>query len=102
MYGAIALLLAALAPPPAIGQADHYGFLFTALAFQGVFWMIGGDPVRYRAVMPWCVAEKLAFGVPCAVLFALGRADATTLGFGLIDLALGLGFAIAWRVTPAA
>ena len=68
----MALLLAALASPPA-GLLDHYGFVFTALAFQGVFWMIGGDPVRYRAAMPWSVAEKLAFGIPCAILFATGR-----------------------------
>lgn len=100
IYGAVALLLAALAPPPATGRLDHYGFVFTALAFQGVFWTIGGDPVRYRALMPWGVAEKMAFGVPCLALFVRGEIDAVALVFGLIDLLLGAGFLLAWRATP--
>ena len=99
LYGAVALLLAAFAPPPAVGQLEHYGFVFTALAFQGVFWVIGGDPARYRALMPFAVAEKLAFGMPCAILFSQGAVDAPTLGFGVIDLLLGLGFVLAWRAT---
>lgn len=100
IYGIVALLLSYAAPPPPVGQASHYGFIGTALAFQFVFLLIGGDPVKYRALMLCGVAEKLAFGVPCAILCALGRIDTLTFGAGMFDLVLGAGFLLAWRVTP--
>ena len=77
-----------------------YGFIGTASVFQLVFWIIGGDPSRYRALMPVTVLEKLVFGVPVALLYAQGRAPAFLLPFGVIDLMLGLGFFLAWRATP--
>ena len=46
------------------------------------------------------VVEKLAYGVPVLILFAQGRADALYVGAAVIDLILGLGFFLAWRVTP--
>lgn len=95
IYGAVALL-ASLAAPGAI-VLPQLAFTLTALAFQLVFWMIGGDPVRYRPLMLAGVAEKLAFGVP-ALLLAAGS---TTAIFGAIDLALGAGFLVAWFATPA-
>ena len=67
---------------------------------QSPFWIIGGDPLRYRALMPVTVLEKLVFGVPVAILYAQGRAPAFLLPFGVIDLILGLGFFLAWRATP--
>jgi hypothetical protein len=101
LYGAAALLLAAAASPTG-ASVDHYAFLFTALAFQAVFWLIGGDPRRFRPLMLCGVAEKLAFGVPCLAFFAAGRLDAATFAFGIIDLVLGAGFFVAWRATPPA
>jgi hypothetical protein len=102
IYGVIVLAPLYLTPlPPALGET-LLGFIGLALVFQGVFWVIGGDPVKYRALMPLAVAEKLVFGVPALALFAQGYPMATPVAvFGGIDLVLGLGFFLAWKKTPA-
>lgn len=102
VFGLVALLPQYLLPQPPGAELVAYGFIGTAAAFQFVFWVIGGDPVRYRALMLPGVAEKLAFGVPALLLFAGGKAPPAVLLFAGIDLALGLGFFLAWRATPAA
>lgn len=102
VYGAVSLVPAYLVPPPNPAAAlTYYGFVGTALAFQIVFWIIGGDPARFRPLMLAGVAEKLGFGVPVAILVAHGVAAPVTLLFGGIDLLLGAGFFLAWRATPA-
>ena len=69
IYGLIVLTPMYFAPlPPQLGET-LLGFIGLALVFQGVFWVIGSDPVKYRALMPLAVAEKLAFGVPALALF---------------------------------
>lgn len=89
-------------PPPITHPEHFYGFVGLALAWQVVFALIASDPVRYRPLMPVAVCEKLAFGVPAIVLFAQGRLAGAVLAAGLIDLALGALFVIAYRLTPAA
>jgi hypothetical protein len=49
--------------------------------------------------MPTALLEKLAFGVATVVLFALHRVVTPVLGLGLIDLALGVLFLIAYFAT---
>lgn len=100
IYGLVALLPQFFLPQPAGAELVAYGFIGTASAFQLVFWVIGGDPARYRALMLPGVAEKLAFGVPAVALFAAGKVPGAVLAFGVIDLLLGLGFLLAWRATP--
>ncbi len=102
IYGLLVLLPQYFMSPPVRAEVPFFGFIGTAVAFQLAFWVMGGDPARYRPLMPVSVVEKLAFAVPVAVLFAQGRAPAPILGFGMIDLALGLGFLLAWRATPKA
>lgn len=102
ILGLVALLPQYLLPQPANAELVSYGFIGTAAAFQLVFWVIAGNPVRYRTLMLPSVAEKLAFGVPAMLLFAAGRAPPAVLLFGGIDLALGLGFLLAWRATAPA
>ncbi len=94
-YATVALVASLAAPGPLI--LPQLAFTLTALAFQLVFWTIGGDPVRYRPLMLAGVAEKGAFGVPALVL-ASGSATAA---FGAIDLILGVGFLLAWFATPS-
>jgi hypothetical protein len=102
IYGVIVLAPLYLTPlPPVLGET-LLGFIGLALVFQGVFWVIGGDPVKYRALMPLAVAEKLVFGVPALALYAQGYPVAPPVAvFAGIDALLGLGFLLAWRKTPA-
>ncbi len=101
IYGVIVLLPLYLTPlPPVMGEA-FLGFVGLALVFQGVFWTIGGDPVKYRPLMPFAIAEKLVFGIPAVALFAQGYpVPPPVAGFAAIDLLLGAGFVLAWRMTP--
>ena len=98
LYGLVALLPQYALPQPA--GLVGYGFIGTAAAFQLVFWVIGGDPLKYRALMLPGVAEKLAFGVPAWVMVLAGTAPPLVALFGGLDLLLGLGFFLAWRATP--
>ncbi len=102
IYGVIVLAPLYLTPlPPVLGET-LLGFIGLALVFQGVFWVIGGDPAKYRALMPLAVAEKLVFGVPALALFAQGYPVAAPVAvFAGIDVLLGLGFFLAWWQTPA-
>lgn len=101
IYGVIVLTPMYFAPLPDLGAEVLLGFVGLALVFQGVFWVIGGDPLKYRALMPLAVAEKLVFGVPALALFVQGYPIAPPVAvFAAIDLALGVGFLLAWRRTP--
>jgi hypothetical protein len=83
--------------PPAITHPEYYyGFIGVAVAWQLVFLVMSRDPVRYRSLMIPSIAEKLAYGVPAIVLFSQGRLSAQMLGAGLIDMTLGVLFAIAY------
>ena len=100
-YGVIVLTPLYFTPlPPQLGEM-LLGFI--GLVFQGVFWTIGGDTVKYRALMPYAVLEKLMFGVPAVALYFQGYPVPPPVAvFAGIDLALGLGFFLAWRKVPAA
>lgn len=101
IYGVIVLLPMYLAPLPPVMGETLLGFIGLALVFQGVFWIIGADPARYRALMPLAVAEKMVFAVPALALFAQGYPMHPALAaFASIDLLLGVGFFVAWRRTP--
>ena len=86
-------------PPPITHPEHFYGFIGVALAWQVLFLIIATDPVRYRKAMLAAVLEKLAFGVPCIVLYAQGRLAPAILGAGLLDLLLGVAFVISYRMT---
>ncbi len=102
IYGGLVLTPLYFTPLPELGAEVLLGFIGLALVWQGVFWVIGGDPIKYRALMPLAVAEKLVFAVPALALFARGYPIAPPVaGFAAIDLALGLGFFLAWRKTAA-
>ena len=101
IYGTLGLATLLAQQPPGGDALFFYGFIGTALAFQLVFWIIGGDPVRFRTVMLAGPIEKLGFVVPITVLALHGGVAGSTLVAGAIDLILGIGFVAAYRATPA-
>lgn len=88
--------------PPAITHPEYfYGFAGVALAFQVVFFVISRDPCRYRAAMIPSILEKMAFFIPCVVLFSMNRLGWQMFGAGMIDFTWGVLFTIAFIRTPA-
>lgn len=110
IYGLIALLPMYLLeaeqgrrfPPPITHPEFYYGFIGVAVAWQLAFLTIATDPARYRPLMLAGVVEKLGYGLATVALFALGRVHPMVLGTGVIDLALGALFVVAYRSTRAA
>ena len=86
---------------PADRPDTYYGFIGCALVFQWLFWIIGGDPSRYRALMLPCVGEKLVYAIPALALVAQDRAPAIVVPFAIMDLLLGTGFLIVRSRTTA-
>jgi hypothetical protein len=86
-------------PPPITHPEHFYGFVGVGFVWQLMFLLIATDPVRYRPAMPVAVLEKLAFAVPCVVLYLQSRVVLHVLLAGLFDLMLALCFAISYRVT---
>lgn len=110
IYGVIVLLLTlfnetryGLDNPPPITHAEfYYGFTAVALVWQMAFWIIGGEPVRFRPLMVVASLEKFGWGLVAFGLAAIGRGvPASTLLFAGIDVLLGVGFLYAWQTTPA-
>jgi hypothetical protein len=104
IYGLILLLpmyfleATAASPDPAFAHPEYYyGFVGAAAAWQLVYWVIGGDPVRYRAFMPLGVVAKFGFWIPTALLWLNGRTPTSTFILTNGDLILGIAFFLAWR-----
>ena len=89
-------------PPPITHPEYFYGFVGVALAWQIVFLVISRDPVRYRPLMLVAIVEKASFGLPAIALYVGGRLSGQMLVAGIIDLVLGVLFAMAYtRTSPA-
>jgi hypothetical protein len=86
-------------PPPITHAENFYGFIGVALAWQVLFLLIARDPIRYRPAMIPAMLEKLAFGIPCIVLFIQGRVSSVILAAGVVDLILLALFVISYRAT---
>jgi len=86
--------------PPAITHPEYYyGFVGVAIAWQIVFLIMSRDPVRYRPIMLAGVVEKASYAIAVIVLYLQGRTGTLILGAGIIDLALGALFLLAYVVT---
>ncbi|MGJ5815977.1 hypothetical protein [Paludibaculum fermentans] len=91
-------LMVSPADSPAQNHPEYfYGFVGVALAWQVAFLIISRDPRRFRALMPAALIEKFSFGLAVLVLGVYGRVPASAIGLGLIDLVLGVLFAISYQ-----
>ena len=99
IYGFVVLPPMYLLAPSDAHLPAYLGFVGVALVFQVVFWIVGGDPLRYRALMLPGVAEKGVFAIPALALFAMGLTDPVTAFFATIDILLGILFMVAWHRT---
>lgn len=102
IYGIVVLLpqyfieWAADLPAPIVRPEHFYGFIGVALSWQFVFLLIARDVERYRPLMLAGVLEKLSFGLAVMVLYPAGRVSAGVLGAGVVDLAFGGLFVLAF------
>ncbi len=91
------------AVPPVITHPElFYGMVLVTLTWHAALVVIAGDPVRYRPLMPVCIAEKAAVAFAFTVLGAAGRAPAIVAAAALVDALFAVLFAIAYRRTPRA
>jgi hypothetical protein len=88
--------------PPTITHPEFfYGFVGLGVAWQIAFLCVAVDPLRYRLMMIPSLVEKFAFAIAIGVLFLRERVPETLVGFGGIDLVLGILFVVAWLRTAA-
>lgn len=86
--------------PPAITHPEYYyGFIGVALVWQFLFFVIALNPLRYKPIMLFSVAEKFVYGIAAIILFTQGRLASMMLSSGIIDLLLGCLFAVAFFKT---
>jgi hypothetical protein len=110
LYGIVALLPQYFAEkligrlfPPAITHPEYfYGFIGVVVVWHVLFLVIAREPLHYRPLMLLAFAEKFVFGLPTVLLYVQGRVGPAILGAALVDLAFGVLFVIAWRVTGPA
>lgn len=88
-----------LTPPPVTHPEYFYGFVGVALAWQLLFLVLSTDPVRYRAMIPPSVVEKLVYAIAVIVLHLQGRIDVSVLGVGSIDWIFAFLFLVAYLKT---
>lgn len=86
-------------PPPINHPEFYYGFIGVAVAWQLAFLIIARDPARYRPLMIAAVVEKFSYGIAVMVLYGQGRVAGAILATGVIDNALGVLFAVAYKKT---
>jgi hypothetical protein len=86
-------------PPPLTHPGFYYGFIGVGLSWQVAFLIIGNNPVRYRPLMIPAILEKFIYGFSLIMLYWQGRIGPKEMG-GLLDLAFGVLFVIAFLKTP--
>lgn len=86
--------------PPAITHPEYfYGFLGAGLAWQVLFLVLSRDPVRYRAMIPPSILEKVSYGIALVVLYAQHRLPVSVLAIGSIDWIFAFLFLAAYFKT---
>ena len=89
-------------PPPITHPEYYYGFVGVTLTWQVLFFVIAGNPRKYRLIMLVAIVEKLSYVLAASWLFVSGRAPNVVFLIALPDLALAVLFAVAYSKTPTA
>ena len=88
--------------PPAITHPEfYYGFAGVTFAWQMVYLLVAGDPVRYRPVMLLGALGKALYGTAAVILYAQDRLAASTFGFSMVDLIFAALFLASYQQTRA-
>src|SRR5450631_4309218 len=88
--------------PPAITHPEYfYGFLGLGLAWQVLFLALSRDPVRYRAMIPPSVLEKVAYAIALLILFSRCRLSISALAIGFVDWIFAFLFLAAYFTTKS-
>ena len=88
--------------PPAITHPEYYyGFIGVGVAWQLAFLVLAKNPARYRPLMLPAVVERAGLGIAACALYSMGRLSVSLFAAAIIDLALGLMFVVAYRLTPS-
>jgi hypothetical protein len=86
--------------PPAITHPEYfYGFLGAGLAWQFLFLVLSTDPVKYRAMIPPSILEKITYGIALIVLFLQHRLPPSVLAVGSGDWIFAFLFLAAYFKT---
>jgi len=86
-------------PPPITHPGFYYGFASVSLAFQVVFFVIAGDPVRLRPMMIPSMLEKFGYGATLLALYLQHRLHPQDLAMGGVDALFGVLFLVAFLKT---
>jgi hypothetical protein len=88
--------------PPAITHPEYfYGFLGVALAWQVLFLVLSRDPVRYRAMIPPSILEKVSYGIALIVLYSQRRLPLSAFAIGSVDWIFAFLFLAAYFTTKS-
>jgi hypothetical protein len=86
--------------PPAITHPEYfYGFLGAGLSWQILFLVLSKDPLRYRAMIPPSILEKVSYGIALVILFAQRRLPLSVLVIGSVDWIFAALFNAAYVAT---
>ena len=97
LYGFVGAGSLYFTPAPDPHRLLYFAFAGIALVFQGVFLLIARDPRRFAPLLGLTVFEKLSFAIPALAFGARGQAAPALVLGGVVDLALAVLFALAWR-----
>jgi hypothetical protein len=83
--------------PPAISHPEfYYGFVGVTLLWQCIFVLIALDPLRFRAIIPIAVLEKVAYTLPVVILYLMDKVQPNILVTALADPVFAILFITAY------
>src|ERR1019366_1402425 len=106
LYGTVLTISMLVHPPAMLGKAPwqqpeiYYGFATMGLAWQVVFFLIAGDPRRYRIMMfVSAIYDKLAFVAVLVVLLLKRRAELHWVGPAVNEFVFAMAFLVSYFLT---